>query len=133
MFYAQSTGTVISGRKKMKKKRQLLKKKLEGNAKCMYPSTVIGVIIPRECPSLLTISLPSVPSLRRDVSALKQVTETDTFGADLELTLIRMRYSNRSQELCESRGGCPAWGPVPNKPGGFCGRKATLKRYSMVA
>ena len=62
----------------------------------MYPSTVIGVLIPREYPSLLTISLPSVSSLRRDVSALKQVTETDAFGADLELTSRCMRYSNRS-------------------------------------
>ena len=32
----------------------------------------------------------------------------------------------RAQELCESRGGRPRL-PVPNKPDGFCGRKATLK------
>ena len=31
----------------------------------------------------------------------------------------------RVQELCESRGGRPVL-PVPNKPHGFCGRKATL-------
>ena len=31
-----------------------------------------------------------------------------------------------SWKLCESRGGCPGL-PVPNKPGGFCGCKATLK------
>ena len=31
----------------------------------------------------------------------------------------------RAQELCESRGGRPGF-PVPNKPYGFCGRKATL-------
>ena len=32
----------------------------------------------------------------------------------------------RDQELYESRGGRPGL-PVPNKPDGFCGRKATLK------
>ena len=32
---------------------------------------------------------------------------------------------NRAQELCERRGGRPGL-PVPNKPYGFCGRKATL-------
>ena len=31
----------------------------------------------------------------------------------------------RAQELCESRGGRPGF-PVPNKPYGLCGRKATL-------
>ena len=31
----------------------------------------------------------------------------------------------RVQELCESRGDCPGL-PVPNKPYGFCGRKATF-------
>jgi len=30
---------------------------------------------------------------------------------------------NQSQELCESRGGCPGL-PVPNSPYGLCGRKA---------
>ena len=35
--------------------------------------------------------------------------------------------SNRTQELCESRGGRPGL-PVPNKPRGFCGRKATLNQ-----
>ena len=33
----------------------------------------------------------------------------------------------RGQELCERRGGFPGL-PVPNKPEGFCGRKATVKR-----
>ena len=33
----------------------------------------------------------------------------------------------RAQELCGSRGGRPGL-PVPNKPDGFCGRKATLKQ-----
>ena len=32
-----------------------------------------------------------------------------------------------AQELCESRGGRPGL-PVPNKPHGFCGRKATLNQ-----
>ena len=32
---------------------------------------------------------------------------------------------DRAQELCESRGGRPGL-HVPNKSGGFCGRKATL-------
>ena len=35
----------------------------------------------------------------------------------------------RAQEVCESRGGRPGL-PVPNKPDGFCGRKATLKQNS---
>ena len=35
----------------------------------------------------------------------------------------------RAQELCESRGGRPGL-PVPNKPGGFCGRKVTLNLNS---
>ena len=35
--------------------------------------------------------------------------------------------SVRAEELCESRGGHPGL-PVPNKPDGFCGRKATLKQ-----
>ena len=34
--------------------------------------------------------------------------------------------SLKTQELCECRGGRPGL-PVPNKPDGFCGRKATLK------
>ena len=33
-----------------------------------------------------------------------------------------------AQELCESRGGRRGL-PVPNKPPGFCGRKATLKDF----
>ena len=33
----------------------------------------------------------------------------------------------RAQELCESRGGRPGL-PVPNKPDGFCGRKAPWKK-----
>ena len=33
----------------------------------------------------------------------------------------------RDQELCGSRGSRPGL-PVPNKPDGFCGRKATLNR-----
>ena len=35
------------------------------------------------------------------------------------------RYYSRAQERCESLGGRPGL-PVPNKPYGFCGRKATL-------
>ena len=35
--------------------------------------------------------------------------------------------THRAQELRESRGGRPGF-PVPNKPDGFCGSKATLKR-----
>ena len=37
---------------------------------------------------------------------------------------LRLRR-DRAQELCESRGGHPDL-PVPNKPYGLCGRKATL-------
>ena len=43
-----------------------------------------------------------------------------------------MNQAVRAQELCESRGGRPRL-PDPNKPGGFCGRKATLKPLSFVA
>ena len=35
--------------------------------------------------------------------------------------------SDKAQELCESRGGRPGL-PVPNKPDGFRGHKATLER-----
>ena len=33
----------------------------------------------------------------------------------------------RAQELCDSRGGRPGL-PVPNKPDGFCGRKAEIRK-----
>ena len=36
------------------------------------------------------------------------------------------RQCLRTQELCESRGGCPGL-PVPNSPYGLRGRKATLE------
>ena len=36
----------------------------------------------------------------------------------------------RAQKLCESRGGRPGL-PVPDKPDGFCGRKATLKQLQL--
>ena len=40
------------------------------------------------------------------------------------------QYNVRAQpELCESRGGRPGL-PVPNKPDGFCGRKATRNLVS---
>ena len=39
--------------------------------------------------------------------------------------------SDRTQELCDSRGGCPGL-PVPDKPYGFCGRKATLNHLTSV-
>ena len=39
-----------------------------------------------------------------------------------------MNVGIRAQELCESRGGRPRL-PVPNKPYGPCGRKATLNYY----
>ena len=34
---------------------------------------------------------------------------------------------SRVEELCESAGGRPGL-PVPNRPYGLCGRKATLKK-----
>ena len=37
------------------------------------------------------------------------------------------KIPHKAQELCESRSGCPGL-PVPNKPDGFCGCKATPKR-----
>ena len=40
---------------------------------------------------------------------------------------LKKKHSVRVQELCDSRGGRP-WLPVPNKPYGFCGRKATLQQ-----
>ena len=36
------------------------------------------------------------------------------------------RERERTQELCESRGGRP-WFPFPNSPYSLCGRKATLR------
>ena len=38
----------------------------------------------------------------------------------------------RAQELCEGPGGGRPGFPVPDKPDGFCGRKATLKRNVYV-
>ena len=39
----------------------------------------------------------------------------------------------RAQELvCESRGGRPGL-PVPDKPDGFCGRKATFKKEATAS
>ena len=38
---------------------------------------------------------------------------------------------HRVQELCESRGGHPGL-PVPNSPGGLCGRKATLEEALLL-
>ena len=38
---------------------------------------------------------------------------------------VGLKWPNRDQGLCESRGGCPGL-PVPNGPDGLCGRKATL-------
>ena len=38
----------------------------------------------------------------------------------------RKNWSNRAQELCESRGGRPGL-PVLSSPYGLCGRKATSK------
>ena len=42
----------------------------------------------------------------------------------------RSGHCHRAQELGESRGDRPGL-PVPNKPDGFCGRKAALKRKAM--
>ena len=36
---------------------------------------------------------------------------------------VDVKHHEGDQELCESRGGRPGL-PVPNKPYGFCGRKA---------
>ena len=41
------------------------------------------------------------------------------------ITISFLYFRVRVQELCESRGGRLGL-PVPNKPYGFCGRKATL-------
>ena len=38
--------------------------------------------------------------------------------------MAAVTLQNRTQELCECRGGRPGL-PVPNKPHGFCARKAT--------
>ena len=40
---------------------------------------------------------------------------------------VKQHTELRAQELCKSRDGRPGL-PVPNKPDGFCGRKATLKQ-----
>ena len=45
---------------------------------------------------------------------------------DVKQHFIKNCNIHRAQELCESR--CVRSGlPVPNKPYGFCGRKATLR------
>ena len=41
--------------------------------------------------------------------------------------MTKMTKDIRAEELCEGRGGRPGL-PVPNKPYGFCGRKATLQQ-----
>ena len=41
------------------------------------------------------------------------------------------QHSTRAQELFESGGGCPGL-PVPNSPYGLCGRKAKLKKKSLI-
>ena len=49
-------------------------------------------------------------------------------SGDIKLYIIiieRKSVAELGQELCESGGGRPGL-PVPNKPYGFCGRKATL-------
>ena len=38
---------------------------------------------------------------------------------------VKYSIRGRTRELCESRGSRPGL-PIPNKPQGFCGRKATL-------
>ena len=50
-----------------------------------------------------------------------------TVSVDVKQHLkMKKKYrSNRTQELCESRGGRPGL-PVPNSPDGVCGRKVTL-------
>ena len=45
---------------------------------------------------------------------------------------IKQHLKNRVQELCESRGGRPGL-PVPNKPYGFRGHKATFEEQSSGA
>ena len=42
------------------------------------------------------------------------------------VTLEEVGIIHRAQELCERRGGRPGL-PVPNKPYGLCGRKATFE------
>ena len=47
------------------------------------------------------------------------------------LDLSQFHVCNRAQELCEGRGGHSGL-PDPNKPDGFCGRRATLKQQQNV-
>ena len=48
-------------------------------------------------------------------------------------TVSFVLHVDGAQELCESRDGCPGL-PVPNKPYGLCGRKATVpeKKISLT-
>ena len=45
----------------------------------------------------------------------------------MSIQLKSAQAASTTQELCESRGGHSEL-PVPNKPDGFCGGKATLDR-----
>ena len=78
----------------------------------------------RPCPSLRQ-SPPNLlwAGLCGTVSQLCTVVAFPPGGAWLVLTLT-------AQQLCEGRGGRPGL-PVPNKPHGFCGRKAPLNQSSL--
>ena len=60
---------------------------------------------------------------RKILPPLQQGFEPATFQSRVR------RSSHRAQVLCESRGGRPGL-PVPNKPYGLCGRKATLNQIT---
>ena len=45
----------------------------------------------------------------------------------VDVKQLGTRVKDRTQGLCESRGGRPGLAPVPNNPYGLCGRKATWR------
>ena len=79
-------------------------------------SRELGVNSPADSLSLRSVQLIPSPS---DVHPLSRLC---VLGYKSDWSL---RRTTRAQKLCESRGGRPGL-PVPNKPYGLCGRKATL-------
>ena len=57
----------------------------------------------------------------------RAVPNKPTVSVDVKQHIQTQGFHHRAQELCESRDGRPRL-PVPNKPHGFCGCKATLNQ-----
>ena len=83
-----------------------------------------------ECGATTGLQFPTASTVGLQLLLTGDVSTPATCVPD---TISNKRYvhhhteTSRAQELNESRGGRPGL-PDPNKPDGFCGRKATLKR-----